>query len=505
MRTSLMAVAALVAFSLLGHAPPSSLEGFQPRVAYPPALPEPSSKPSLTGVLPKDWSGGRGVAHGPGGKRISSKKAKKRAPVAKIYAVGHDSWEPTIGIIEDGAVFYSAFAASNIVDVMRSKDSGKTWEIVSPKIGSVNRHVSADPYVYVDPDTSRVFTIDLYVACSILSYSDDSGESWITNPIACGRPVNDHQTLFSGPPVTSPVPLYPNVLYYCWNDVLTSSCSKSLDGGITFHPTGTPAFEGIGSQDGPGTGGSLCGGIHGHGVVAHDGTVYLPRSYCGQPWVAVSSDEGKTWERFQIATSGVAEDENFGDAGGDPSVAVDRAGNVYYAWIAEDRLPYLSVSRDKGKSWSKPAMIGAPGVRETSQVSVAAGDKGRIAFSYMGSENVRPPLGAEGDYTLVTWNGYMGMSTTALKKAPHFYTAQVNKDRYPLAGRKCGQVRCNNVGDFLDVQIGPDGIPWGAFVNACVHTQCPRGKVPSGLKASGVVGRLVGGPPLIRKAGKGSR
>jgi len=155
------------------------------------------------------------------------------------------------------------------------------------------------------------------------------------------------------------------------------------------------------------------------------------------------------------------------------------------------------VSRDKGQTWSKPMMIAAPDVREASLVSLAAGDKGRIAFSYMGSTNVAPPLGAKGDYSEVTWNGYMGISTSALTKSPLFYSTAVNDERYPLTGRKCSPARCDGVGDFLDVQIGPDGTPWAAFVNACVHQTCPRAKVPPGLSASGVVGRLVGGPPLL--------
>jgi hypothetical protein len=439
-----------------------------------------------------DWSGGRAVAHRAEARPVQSKRLASHAPRAVVYAVGHDAWEPTVGITKNGAIFYAAYAASNQIDVMRSTNEGKTWEVVSPKVGPANRHVTADPYVFVDEITSRVYTIDLYVACSILSYSDDEGETWITNPLACGRPVNDHQSLFSGPPVTSATVGYPNILYYCWNDVLTSSCSKSLDGGITFVPTGSPAF----APGAPGEGGAgeMCGGLHGHGVVGLDGTVYLPREYCGEPWLAMSTDEGMSWEHVQVANNGVAQDEDFG-AASDPTVAVDRKGNIYYAWIASNRLPYLTVSRDAGKTWSKPLMIAAPKVREASMISLDAGDPGKIAFAYMGTENMRPPLGEKGDYARATWNGYIGITVDGLSKDPLFYSGHINDKRYPLTGHKCSPRRCTGVGDFLDIQIAPDGTPWATFVDACL-VQCPPTQRPQGLGQTGLAGALIGGPRL---------
>src|SRR3712207_8600404 len=54
-------------------------------------------------------------------------------------------------------------------------------------------------------------------------------------------------------------------------------------------------------------------------------------------------------------------------------VVTDDKGNVFYTWIAADRLPYLAVSRDGGESWSKPLMIGAPGVNESNLPGIAVG------------------------------------------------------------------------------------------------------------------------------------
>ncbi|MGH2753915.1 MAG: hypothetical protein ACRDLB_05720, partial [Actinomycetota bacterium] len=255
------------------------------------------------GAITPGESGKRAVPHYAGGKVIRSPAVTKKAPKPVLSRIGMQSGEPTVGMTNDGAVFTSAIQSNTRVEVVRSTDQGKSWDVVSPKLpgGRNAQALSFDPYTYVDnrlgdTDSSRVFTIDLTVACALLSFSDDSGKTWITNPLACGRPVNDHQTLFAGPPASSPTVGYPNIVYYCWNDVASSGCSKSLDGGITFSPSGTPAYPGVDSEAG-----GFCGGLHGHGFVGDDGTVFLPKGHCGQPWLAISKDEGQTWTRVQVA------------------------------------------------------------------------------------------------------------------------------------------------------------------------------------------------------------
>ncbi len=438
-------------------------------------------------------AGGSAVAHRAGGVPIRA----GNTPEARWYDTGLDAGEPTIGHTRDGTIFFVGadidFVAGrpNQVDVARSTDKGATWEVVSPRLGPENRHpITLDPYIWVDERTNRVYTIDLTVACSYMSYSDDKGDSWITHPLACGRPVNDHQTLFGGPPVSSPTVGYPNILYYCWNDVATSSCGKSLDGGVTWHPTGEPAYRGVDpSNERPGFLGvkGFCGGLHGHGVVGADGSVYLPRELCGQPWLAISRDEGRTWDRVLVAKLPHPD-------GADPNVAVDKKGNVYYAWIGPKYLLYLAISRDGGKTWDRPMMVAAPGVTEANLPAIDVGAPGKIAISYMGSENSPGKPDKQGaDYSRVTWNGYLTMSANVLSRNPVFYSASANTPRDPLIRGKCGPGRCGRVFDFIDVEIAPDGTPWGAFVDGCIE-ECVDGTSSMGDK--GFVGRLVGGPLL---------
>lgn len=442
-------------------------------------------------------TGGKAVAHRAGGERVSVDHDAR----ALAYWIGVPAAEPTLGLTEDGTIFYTAADISrrNSVEVLRSKDKGRTWENISPKAGPQNRHViTLDPYIYVDEATGRVFNIDLTVACSYMSYSDDKGASWTTNPLACGRPVNDHHTLFSGPSAGSPTVGYEHIVYYCWNDVASSSCSKSLDGGITFSPTGSPAFAGYDPQsEDEGFNGvtGFCGGLHGHGVVGHDGTIYLPRELCREPWLAISKDEGRTWTRVQIAGNGV---NGLGAGGDNPSIDVDRKGNLYYTWIGADRLPYLAVSRDGGKKWTRPMMIGPPGLTEANLITVDAGEPGKLAIAYMGSENspyqsCRPDC-QTGDYAKTSWNGYVAITTTALGSEPVLLTGIANDPKDPLKRTTCGPGRCGStIFDFIDIVIGRDGTPYAAFVDACVAL-CASGGPDSGNE--GLMVRMVGGPQL---------
>lgn len=451
-------------------------------------------------------SGGKGVAH-----RDGRTVAAGPIPTAVTYALGHHALEPTLGIAPGGDIFYAAAGfdtpggALAYTDIMRSESGGANWEIVSPRVLDQNTMpVSLDPYVWIDDrldgDTARIYTIDLTVACSYLAFSDDDGASWTSNPLACGRPVNDHQTLFGGPPASSPTVSYPNILYYCYNDVASSQCTKSLDGGVTFHPTGSPAFTGYkpGSEETGFFGAEgFCGGLHGHGVVGDDGTVLLPREYCGEPYLAISHDEGLTWNQVRVSKIRSISQPDEGAA--HPSVAVDSAGNIYYSWIGQkDRLLYLSVSKDGGEKWSKPVVASVPALKETNLPQIDVRGNGKIAIAYYGSENSKfQECGREcdgADYLKTKWNGYITISADALAPNPTFFTGTINTLKDPLVRQGCGPGRCKSVFDFIDVEIGPDGIPYAAFVDDCMK-DCTA-LTPNESDYEGLISKLVGGPSL---------
>ncbi|MGH2734653.1 MAG: sialidase family protein [Actinomycetota bacterium] len=433
-------------------------------------------------------SGGRAVAHHAGGIAISSRAATAAAPDARIYRLGINGWEPTIGVDSKSRIFYQARNANLEPQVMRSTNDGHTWRIVSPTIaGRPAQPISLDPILYLDKDTDRVFTNNIPpdITCQPISFSDNGGKAW-TNTGICGH--FDHQNIFTGPPATSETSGYPNLVYYCAINLVALSgtstattCSKSLDGGLTWLHTGEPAFltpippE---SSDRP-----ICDGGIGHGFVDEKGTVYVPRVWCGRPYLAVSHDEGFSWERLQVAKNG--------GVGHEAGVAVDDGGAIYFTWIAKDRLPYLAVSRDGGRTWADPMMVGPPGLKRSSLAAIDVGGPGKVAITYAGSES---PGDARKNWT---WNGYITMTDDALDKAPVFYSGTMNHPRDPLSRGSCGVVRCHTLGDFFDVTIGPDGTPWVAFVDACAKpNDCIETFEAVGVRGESVVGRLVGGPSL---------
>ncbi|MCA1726830.1 MAG: glycoside hydrolase [Actinobacteria bacterium] len=434
--------------------------------------------------------GGRAVAHYAGGVVVRSRAVQRRAPVARLRPTGTQAAEPTMGIDADGTMFFVGTDGPHADTpfgpvpkkiewpVLRSDDGGKTWLDVSPRVGPQRRHAifGLDPMLHVDTDTGRVFTADLQiVACATVSFSDDKGENWTTAP-ACG--LTDHQTVFTGPPVSSPTVGYPNVVYYCAIDggVLVelstmTSCLKSLNGGLTWARTGSPAFTDDPSQE------------HGQSGIP------------GQPYLAISKDEGLTWTRVQVADNGMPYDVESEVDEHEAGVAVDQAGNLYYVWTGRDRLLYLATSTDGGETWSEPKMIGFPGVTESWGPTIAVGAPGKIAVAYIGSTNApggEAPQGHGPAYKKATWNGYITMTGRALARKPVYFSGTVNDVDTPLTKGSCRIVRCDaRIYDFIDIQIAPDGTPWTSMVAS--YSKDGKYYPTWGL---GFVGGFVGGPSL---------
>lgn len=459
--------------------------------------------------------GGRAAAYTAGGKPAPG-IAPLLAPSGEIYNTKLTTQEPSIGISRDGQMYIDA--TNGGPTVATSSDWGKSWHEVKP-----GHARSFDPFLYVDPTTGRVFSVDYQLACQAVSYSDDQGKTWKTNSQSACE-ITDHENLFAGPaPKGGAAPSgYPNVVYMCGNgggigvvffSHVAQVCAKSLDGGATWQPTLAPAYS-----DGQNTGSDgdaevpgNCNADSGHGYVGPDGTVYVPRGWCGQPWLAISHDEGDTWTHVQIANNGLFAGPE--DAVGDntfvfdheAAVAADASGDIFYFWVARDRMPYLAVSHDDGKHWTKPMNVAPPGLTQTALPAMDIGGPGKIAMAFMGSTNApKKPFPDDKDcaaggldcdrhqekYKDTTWNGYIVETADATAKKPVFYGGSINSSAQPLLhGGPCGPVRCLQELDFIDVVVGPDGNPWGVFVDACL-----TGAVCNGQGA--VVGRLAGGPSL---------
>jgi hypothetical protein len=416
------------------------------------------------------------------------------------FDTGVRAMEPSFAFDRRGRILYQGWVLRDEVPggvppypvVVRSAD-WVSWTDVSP-LGAVT---SLDPVIYADPWTGRIFSVN-YAGVgqpvgATVSFTDDSGARWSTALIGGGVGF-DGQSIAAGPPVTSRPIGYPNLVYYCTGTTPGSSpplttpiCSKSLDGGLTFTPTGKLPWPLTGPDD-------VFGPWAGNPVVGPDGSLYLPKRFDGQPEIAISRDEGRTWTRRQVAANG--------SAGAATRVAVDTGGNLYYTWSGEDRMPYVAFSKDRGDTWSAPIMIAPPGVAEADLPRVAAFTPGKIAVVYLGSTNAsgRPPYYAycnvllstcsDENYAGVRWNGYMAQIDDLFDADPIVRTATVNDPAQPLFVGGCSaDGACMANLDFIDVHFAADGTAWGAFVDDCA---LKRGFIPIFTRGTPVCGDNVG-------------
>lgn len=192
-------------------------------------------------------------------------------------------------------------------------------------------------------------------------------------------------------------------------------------------------------------------------VVAPDGTVYFLVDRCSEGIaLSISHDEGNSWTQLPVTTM---VDSNLAIT----SLAVDRNGTLYATWAAASNLlPYLSISRDGGRRWSKPAMIGAPGVNriDPRTLAIAVDSPGHIAVAYSGSTN-------HGS----SYNGYMAETGDGLAAKPLWWSTVMNNPRVPLEVGTPSTL----YGDrewFATVTFAPNDKPWAGF--QCDRTSlCP--------------------------------
>lgn len=425
---------------------------------------EPTSPPSQGDVPPGCDASNPAVVHTVDGVEIDwDGYTSTGLPclVATVWGTG----EPSIGVTSDGTLFlYPSYQAPNEaltpaeqftgLAMARSLDEGESFtRQFSEVAGAANFHThTADPFMFVDPYTDRVFMEDLAIPpfnCANLSFSDDNGETWTQTVGGCM--VWDHVGWGSGPPTVSS-PEWPVVIQRCAITLFAttlasqaSGCQKTLDGGMTWQRPGDPAF--FGGPDGLPYVPSTCHGAVHHVFVDHRGWTWLGRDWCGTgPWIALSKDEGATWEHLHVHDEGLV----WHDVG----VGVDSAGTAYAFWISNDDRPLLSVSHDDGATWSEPWDIAPPGLVAAGMANIAPAGKGKAGFSYAGTFE-----GRDGAYAVLA-AGYE-LDTDR----PVFVTGVPAE---PVNGGGCGGGLCDGQADFLDATVGPDGTVWGSYATPSV-------------------------------------
>src|SRR6266480_1080847 len=381
------------------------------------------------------------------------------------------------------------------------------WENVSSAftpagldvIGFVDHYTTSQLGIaYPPPHTpGRLFFIDLGAGDSVGSISDNDGNSYL--PGGNGGPGQgpDHETIGGGPfhsPVpTPPAPAYPNAIYYCSQSLTEAECSRSDDGGQTFGP-GVPLFNPT----------QCLGGIHGHVKVSPQGTAYVPNSSCGTTspvgtnGVAVSTNNGITWNQFNVANS---------TGGQDPSVGVGQnnvgkpggqvPNTIYLGWISADGHAHAAHSGDEGATWQDDIDVGSIlGVQNAVFPVVVAGDDNRAAFGYIGTTTSGAGAfsddgGFQGIWQLYIAHTYDGGHTWILINATPFDPVQ--KGQVCLKGTGCGAAR--NLLDFNDFTVDAQGRALLGYADGCVN--CDNAPGGQSNSAHGTIARQSGGRRLF--------
>ncbi len=422
--------------------------------------------------------------------------------------VGETGKEPSIGVTSSGCMFFIAMEKP-----MRSCDYGATWENTAD---ITQAPFTSDPYGWVDPVTDRIFNIHMMgLFTTWIGWSDNDGESWLGNPYDSGPiPLNDHIKLGSGPWVDAGYgipgqlsPLYSEAVYFCYNKLAGIFCYTSYDGGATF-PTGGQIY-GLATSN---------GGLHGAITTAPDGTVYVtPR--VATPAVILSKDNGLTWD-----TREMGQDASTPNPRKNSEVATDSESNAYHIWTGADQGIYMARSTDSGDTWDSQSIRISPAeVISTTFPQTDAGDPGRIAITYLGSEN--GSLLNTTDIDGNNWNGnghyapngvhyhlYVTYSLNALDENPIFHTRRVTDDPVQV-GAMClnsGDCRSDQGGsnrnllDFNDLHIDLEGRVYIAFADGCIDAcaSSPDPQPADSRTGRGSVYFMANGPSLFLDVGE---
>lgn len=417
---------------------------------------------------------------------LASSPSVRAGPIPFLRHTRSASFEPTIEIADDGSIYMTALVEGVLErqgsTVLRSTDEGRTWSDIGPSLpaGAPARPYTGDPVLTLDRELGRLYLVDAgytYAGanCLLVRWTDDGGAVWGSS-LACGGGVHDHPTVVVAKSRFFPTTSDANVVHACVNRLVDAACTRSLDGGRTWGPMRPLVFL---DPSGDLAERGLCATLTGPLAASSDGTLALGQACLdGPPMVAVSRDDGVTWDLRVVSAAGATR------IGPIPShdvvTAFDAAGVLHATWI-QDGLPVLSSSADLGATWMPIVALSSPDVT-AADFPALAGRDGRVAFAYIataivGGYNGRA-LDDEDAWEGATWDAYVG----TLDADGTISISRANVAEDPIARGLCGGTRCDHasdasattlrlrgIGDFLDVAVGADGRPWAAFVDTCTR------------------------------------
>jgi len=390
--------------------------------------------------------------------------------------------------------------------VWGSADSGKTWKWVpaaAPQTGKYSTCAGGgDTELGVDSTGSLYFN-DLTLANFSTSRSDDHGRTVTCSNTGVPDAVVDRQWYaFDGDPKDGGS-------LYLTNDEIgpgAPDCPGSQGNNVLVmyrSPVALGPVSSAGIQFGPAnkvSGVNTCNeGIMGnnevspvatkksnsatplatavkHVYVVHDDASFS-KILIGRCYPVSFTEDPSGLNCFDLPVANLGDPAKVRTGGNFPTMAIDRAGNLYTVWaqapidaagIIGDTVLKYSFSTDQGDHWSKPVTV-PTGLKNNVMPWIAAGDDGRIDIGFYGTSapvdrvNFGPQGCTSGGPDAVDgfWSIYVTQSLNAHASSVTF-SKPVDASGHPIhhgsiqtvIGHQCGD---RTLGDFFQLRLGPGG------------------------------------------------
>lgn len=285
--------------------------------------------------------------------------------------------------------------------------------------------------------------------------SSDTGQTFLASPVSESPPGVDRQwNVFTDT----------NTAFFNYNHLVNGyTVQKSTDGGLTYGLAKTTGNSG--GRIGP------MRAILSKDKDASKAIVYFP-SYNGtRITLDVSLDGGETWDYCDVL------DTELNPSAGFVVADHDSSGNIFIAYTEKggDTDTYMTAVPAKNvKNCTQGEEIGTgrqhrvnrDKIETTVMPWLVAGDKGRIAVAFFGTESVGNP---DSGSFVASWYPIVSMSLNALDKNPSWYQSKATSHPFhygsiclgglgcdlPAAGDPTGKSGDRSLADYFAMDISP--------------------------------------------------
>jgi hypothetical protein len=346
------------------------------------------------------------------------------------------------------------------VNIWVSKNDGKTW-VRDDFSGTGFATPPTQNQGFSDPDLTadeggRVYNTGIDLANDALFSTNDGGYNWDRGTVQCHD--GDRPWLAGGK--KDEVFLATNV------QESNHEIFQSTDGGNSCPLTGIPNAGDMPDGTSYTGNGKL---YYDH----HNGKLIEPVTFTRDGKTVAQG--AATWTRGQASFSKPVVAANTTTFAHWPAMAIDSADNVYLAWDTDPRQPntkggcggaetelpnaiQMSVSRDFGKTWSKPVDIAKPAGKKVYWPWIAAGDAGKVSVVWYQTDKL-----VDLDCTPAKTSIYNASVFNATSSKPNVVTTDavgrpIHENFVCQGGTTCvatGQDR--RLGDFFTNEVDADG------------------------------------------------